>query len=71
MPFLLFLTTSLKSTNVCVLLQPANEVADCFESKPKNKKIKFAGIKKVLTFAVPKQRALKSENTESDFQYKN
>jgi len=37
----------------------------------KIKKIKFAVVKKVLTFAVPKQGALKSEKTESDFQFKN
>jgi hypothetical protein len=50
----------LQNPKVCVPLQPANEVADCsLKSKLKNKKIKFAGTKKVLTFAVPKERGAK------------
>ena len=36
-------------------MQPAKEIAGRSEKKAKIKKIKFADIKKVLTFAVPKQ----------------
>jgi hypothetical protein len=52
-------------------LQPANEETVFSKAIRKIKKIKFAVTKKVLTFAVPKQGALKSEKTESDFQFKN